>query len=96
MEERPGIKKHGHTEMPEKKSNNATQLRFCPGHNLAPAAFTLGNGFSLKCWQPIAGLKVALRGGGVVAMCLDWLKEYPESWCSSGSGYVYKDVSRRD
>lgn len=96
MEERPGMKGHEHTEMLEKKPNNATQLRFCPGYNLAPAAFTLGNCFSLKCWQPIAGLKVALRGGGVVAVCLDWLKECLESWCSPGSGYVCKDVSRRD
>lgn len=91
MEERPGIKGHGHTEMPE-KSHNATQLRFCPGYNLAPAAFTLGNCFSLKCWQPIAGLKVALRGGGVVAIVLTGLRNAQRA----GSGYVYKAVSRRD
>lgn len=90
------IKAHGHTVLLEKNSHNTTQLRFWPSYNLAPAAFTLGNRFSLKCWRPIAGLKVAFRGGVVVTMCLDQFKECPESWCSPGSGYICEGVSRRD
>lgn len=62
---------------PEKKSNNLSQLRFCPSYNLFPAAVTLE--FFFFYVSPGKYSTCTLRAGEVVGTYLDWLEENPET-----------------